>query len=257
VKQTRKSIARAPAFQALVIQCTSFLIVFMAMPWMHAMVGITLPVVLTALLQGAFAAAVSYWLRLARWWLYIQFLFPCAVIAMQSLQLPSVFYLTVFILLAGLYWSTFRTQVPFYPSNQLTWDAVAALLPQSRGLQFIDIGSGMGGLVLDLAARRPDSDISGIEVAPLAWLVSLLRARISASRAHFVRGDYERLNFGQYDVVFAYLSPAAMPRLWYKAQAEMRSGTLLLSYEFAIPDVHPHIHLHADPNGPILYGWHM
>lgn len=212
---------------------------------------------LSVLLQGAFAAALSYWLGLAVWWLLIQFLFPGALIVMQSLQLPPSLFLAAFVFLLALYWTTFRTQVPFFPSGPATWDAVEHLLPQDRIIQFVDIGSGLGGLVIHLAQRRPDSTFMGIEVAPLPWLVSLLRSRVKRSRGRFIRGDYDKLNFAHYDVVFAYLSPAAMPALWNKAQAEMRSGTLLLSYEFSIPGVTSHINSAADVRGAVIYGWYM
>jgi predicted O-methyltransferase YrrM len=49
------------------------------------------------------------------------------------------------------------------------------------------------------------------------------------------------LDFAQFDVVFAYLSPAAMPELWKKAQREMRPGSLLISYEFPIEGVEPNL----------------
>jgi predicted O-methyltransferase YrrM len=72
-----------------------------------------------------------------------------------------------------------------------------------------------------------------------------------------MRGDYGRLDFADYDVVFAYLSPAAMPALWSKARAEMRPGTLLLSYEFPIPGVQSHVTSSFDARGCAVYGWHM
>jgi hypothetical protein len=40
-------------------------------------------------------------------------------------------------------------------------------------------------------------------------------------------------------VVYAFLSPAPMPRLWTKALAEMAPGTLLVSNTFTIPGVAP------------------
>lgn len=257
VKPNTKSALRAPAVQALIIQCVSLLIVFLIMTGVAETVDSSLPIALAALLQGGLAAVMSHWRGLAHWWLFIQFLFPAAVVAMQLLHLPPALYLAAFVFLLGLYWSTFRTQVPFYPSNPATWKAVAELLPQERTVKFVDIGSGLGGLVLNLAGRRPDSEFVGIELAPLAWLVSLLRARFSSSRGRFVRGDYTRLDFAHYDVVFAYLSPVAMPDLWHKAQKEMRPGTLLLSYEFAIPGASSQIVTLPDPDGPTLYGWRM
>jgi predicted O-methyltransferase YrrM len=85
----------------------------------------------------------------------------------------------------------------------------------------------------------------------------MLRSRIRQSNAHFIRGDYDRLDFASYDVVFAYLSPAAMPALWQKANVEMRKGSLLLSYEFDIPGVEPHFARAPVHGGPLLYGWRI
>lgn len=209
-----------------------------------------------ALLQGVLAAALARWRRLASWWIAIQLLFPVALLALLAVGLPPALYLALFLFLLLLYWSTFRTQVPFYPSRPAVWNAVASYLPADRPVRCIDIGSGLGGLVLALAARRPDCHFTGIEVAPLPWLISWLRARLGRSRATFVRGNYDHLDFADFDVVFAYLSPAAMPALWRKAQHEMRSGTLLLSLEFPVDDVAPQIIVLPDPQGPVLYGWY-
>jgi SAM-dependent methyltransferase len=242
--------------QALLIQCAAFpllLLCVILLAGMHVQLG---PVA-TALVQGMLALMLSFWRRLAPWWLAIQLLFPLALVGGAGLHLPPWLYLAGFLMLLFIYWSTFRTQVPYYPSGQRAWDAVAGLLPPDRPVYLIDIGSGLGGLVLDLARRRPDSTFAGIELAPLPWLVSMLRARFAGGNARFVRGDYEELDFGDYDVVFAYLSPAAMDALWRQASAEMRPGTLLLSYEFAIAAKPPDLSIMPTGPGPVLYGWHF
>jgi SAM-dependent methyltransferase len=154
-----------------------------------------------------------------------------------------------------IYWSTFRTQVPYYPSGRAAWDAVAGVLPADRPLAIADVGSGLGGLVLDLARRRPDSRVDGIELAPLPWFVSRVRAKLSGSRARFLRADYESVNFSHYDVVFAYLSPAAMAGLWRKAESEMRPGSILLSYEFDIPGRMPDRRIVTTNSKKILFLW--
>ena len=169
---------------------------------------------------------------------------------------PGLF-LAGFLFLLMLYWSTFRTQVPYYPSGKAAWDAVAEHLPQDKPVSFIDIGSGLGGLVLDLASRRADIQATGIELAPLPWLASWLRAKLTNSHATFLRGDYERLDFAQYDAVFAYLSPAAMTALWRKAKKEMRPGSMLMSYEFAISESTPTLSVYLPNTGRTLYIWHF
>lgn len=54
-------------------------------------------------------------------------------------------------------------------------------------------------------------------------------------------------------MVFAYLSPAAMPALWSKAQREMRAGSFLASYEFEIPEASGIKTIRTTEGGPLLY----
>lgn len=251
-----KSLFDAPAIRALAFQLAAGAAVAALALLLALAFHFTVPLAVAALAQGTVAALLS-WRRLASWWIPIQFFFPVAAVALNALQLPPAIFLACFLFFVVLYWSTFRTQVPFYPSNRAVREAVAALLPRDRPVRIIDIGSGFGGLVLHVGACRPDAECVGIELAPLPWLASCLRAALTGSRGRFIRGDYHALDFAQFDVVFAYLSPAAMPALWDKARAEMRSGTLLLSYEFPIPGTQPQLVHACGRSGVALYGWTM
>ena len=257
-------LLRAPGAQAMLIQCFAILPALVVI-YLLATFHFTVTYLTAALVQGALAALITYKMGLASWWRPIQFLFPVAVLAALGLHLPSWLFLLLFLLLLGVYWSTFRTQVPYYPSNPAVWDAVRQLLPQAqeqnRPLNLIDIGSGLGGLVLYLARQRPDARCTGIELAPFPWLYSWLRAKLGRSSARFVLGDYERLDFAGYDMVFAYLSPAAMGALWRKAAAEMRPGCMLVSYEFEVVQQAgsraPDRIIHATEGGAALYVWYF
>lgn len=246
----------APAVQALLIQCLSFLPT-LACLFLLARAGAALTYVHAALLQGSFAAAFTWWRGLAGWWRPIQFAFPLALLGARALSLPPSLFLAGFVVLLLVFWSTFRTQVPYYPSGRRVREEVARRLPPGRALRVIDIGSGLGGLVLELARRRPESAICGIELAPLPWLVSRVRAALAGSRARFIRGDYERIDFGRFDAVFAYLSPAAMDALWRKAAREMGPGSMLLSYEFVMTERKPDVSILSADGGPTLYIWHF
>ena len=208
-----------------------------------------------AMCTGALAAVLARWYGLTWWWLIIECGFLPALHLTSLLHLPAWVFLLAFLLMLGLYWSTYRTQVPLYLSGRKVWAAVAALLPGGP-VRVIDIGSGLGGLVLHLAQHSPDASVSGIELAPLPWLISWMRARLRGSRAHFLRGDYLALDFSRFDVVFAYLSPAAMPALWQNAFLAMQPGALLLSYEFMIDGHPPDLTTQPIPAGPKLYGWY-
>ncbi|SFD45605.1 class I SAM-dependent methyltransferase [Massilia yuzhufengensis] len=245
-----------PACAALLLQAAAFPLA-LATTWLLASAGLPMSYLAVALLQGAIAAGLAWWRGLASWWIAIELLFPLALLGATRLAIPPSVFLVLFLFLLLLYWSTYRTQVPYYPSSRRVWDAVARLLPPAGRVRVIDIGSGLGGLVLDLARRRPGIEATGIELAPLPWLVSALRARLAGSGARFIRGDYEKLDFEQFDVIFAYLSPAAMDALWRKAICEMRPGSMLLSYEFVIDDRLPNRTVYPTEGGPALHIWHF
>ncbi|MDH5586413.1 MAG: hypothetical protein OEZ05_07260, partial [Nitrospirota bacterium] len=71
-------------------------------------------------------------------------------------------------------------------------------------------------------------------------------------------GDFWKDDLAQYDVVYAYLSPVPMQRLWEKARQEMQPGSLLISNSFIIPGVLPEksIQLNDFP-GSTLYMWRI
>lgn len=204
-----------------------------------------------SLMCGLVAMTFSYFAGLARWWLVIQLLFAPALVMMLALNIPSGYFLAAFLILLLVYWSTFRTQVPLYLSSKKVWCALEDLLPKD-GFSFIDLGSGLGGVLTHLSTIRPDGKYTGIESAPLPLLWSWLRIKLGGHhqcQVHWGSIWDDQLgpcNLSQYDVVFAYLSPVPMERLWHKARAEMRPGTVFISSTFPFPDQSPHDTIHID-----------
>jgi SAM-dependent methyltransferase len=193
----------------------------------------TLPTV--ALAQGVAAALISLWQRAPGWWPLIHLAFLPVVLGVSRLVpgLAPGWYLAGFVLLLLVYWRTDRSQVPLYLSNDATAAAVATLLPTTP-CRVIDLGCGHAGLLRHLARLRPDARFVGIEHAPLPWLWAWLASRRYANLT-IVHGDFWQMDLAPYDVVYVFLSPAPMPRLHQRVQAQMRPGTLLVSNSFAIP----------------------
>ncbi len=225
--------------------------------WLPLQWGMRLNLAQALILESLCAVAISYSLRLPGWWLAIQALFVPALYGMWLLALAPAWYLAGFVLLASVYWSTYATQVPLYLSRRRVWQRVLEQLPTQPGLRFADLGSGVGGLVHYLARRRRDSCFSGIEAAPLPYWIGKLRA-LRQSNALLQWGNFWRTDLGNYDVVFAYLSPVPMPALWEKIRREMRPGTLFISYRFAVPGVVPHAVIEMRDLGRTqLYLWRV
>lgn len=190
-----------------------------------------------ATVQGLCAALVSHLLRGPVWWLPIHLGFmPLAVLAL-GLGLPSWVWLAGFALLLLIFWRTDRSRVPLYLSNARTGETLAGLLP-AEPVAVIDLGCGDGGLLHRLAGMRPDCRFVGFEHAPLPWVWARIRCRRQPN-VEIRYGDFWAHPLGDYALVYAFLSPAPMPRLWLRAKAGMKPGALLVSNSFSVPGIAP------------------
>lgn len=209
-------------------------------------------------LQGMTAAALGHGLRMQAWWIPIHALFVPGLVWMLAIELPPECALAVFCLLGSVYWGVSSNRVPLFLSSAAAARAVADLLPRDRSFTFLDLGCGLGGVVVYLARARPSGLYHGVEVAPVPFLLCRLRALLSARNCRVSWEDYRNLDLGRYDVIYAYLSPAAMGGLWQKASREMRTGSLLVSNSFAVPEVQPAFTLTTGAHsGSRLLVWRM
>lgn len=245
-----------PAVLALLLQGVAFILMLV----LARFTPFPLTPLTFALLVGALAAAFSHLAGQARWWVPIQFVFAPAQVAMLAMEVTPTLYLVIFLILLAVYWSTFRTQVPLYLSSYKVWQALESLLPpplSGASFRFMDIGSGLGGVLSHLAQVRPDGHYSGVEIAPFPFAWSWLRLRLKPNcRVYW--GSLWDCDLSHYDVVFAYLSPVPMAELWEKARREMQPGSLFISNTFAVPEFPPQQTVQVDDlHHSSLYIWKM
>lgn len=213
-----------------------------------------------AIIQGVLAGTLSYMLGLPFWWWLIQLLFwPLLVIGIQQPQLQSA---APFILLGLflLFSNVLRDRVPFFLSSSKIEDCLSRLLEGQFGgaPRVIDLGCGSGGLVNHLQRSLPAAQVEGIESAIVPWLLAKVRSLLSGGKVRVYFGDFWKLDLGSYDVVYAYLSPEPMPRLWQKVVNEMKPGSLFISNTFAVPDIEPDTRTSVpDWNGSTLHIWRI
>lgn len=243
--------------KSLLLQLSSLLLTSVVLSILASLFQVSYSFFLLLFTHACLAALLAHLLKFDWWWMPIQFLFPLCAYFLSQFEISPYLYLLVLIIFSAIFWSTYRTQVPYYPSRTQLISPILKVLEGAEQLRFIDIGSGMGGLIVQLSLAKIDSKFTGIEIAPLPWMVSVFRGWIRRAPVKFQFGDFYRLNLGEFDVVFCYLSPAAMDSVWKKIKAEMRPGTLFLSYEFIVPSVTPDISIQIENQGEYLYGWRI
>ncbi len=246
------------SLQSLLVQCAAAVLAALLFWVLARFAAFTLPVGGFVLLQGGLAAALSHRLGQPAWWWALHLGFLPAVWLALHLALPAWLYFIAFALLLVFFWSTARTRVPLYLSDRKAWQALTPLLPTDRPFRFIDVGSGLGDVLFYLEPRFPLGRFEGTEIAPAPWLISRVRALWRRSRVVLQRRDYARFDLGEYDVVFAFLSPAAMPALWTQAQAQMRAESWFVSLSFDVAGQPPDQTIAlAEGARHTLYAWRM
>lgn len=234
------------AFIAQVLSCLVLLLLAVLVPR-----ALQYPFALV-LGQGMLVAFLSLVVRLPLWWRWIGGGFVPLAYLMLKVELPPSFWLTGFVMLALVFWRTDSSRVPLYMSNSMTAQTLLALLP-AQPIRLVDLGCGDGSLLRQLARSRPECLFVGYEHAPLTWAWAKLRGR-GQGNLDIRYGDFWGHPLSPYDIVYAFLSPVPMHRLWQKTQAEMASKSLLISNSFAIPNVHASSLVEVgDKRGSILY----
>ena len=189
---------------ALLIQIGSILLVTLLI---ISQSTITLSIFEWSLLQGLLAGLISYCFRMPVWWVPIHFVFIPLAITTLALNISPFWFFICFLGLMLIYGKTYKTQVPFYLSSKSVNTALETLLPKQAQFSFVDLGSGCGGLLNNLASIHKNGIFYGIESAPLPFLISKLRNIFCTSACKIFWGDFWKHDFSKYDVVYAYLSP--------------------------------------------------
>lgn len=236
---TKKSFLDSmhPLWLVLLIQMTSVLLIkATSVFWAPLLSGLAYAHVFLAC-QVGLVLLLSGLLGLPRWWLWVQALLPIGLYwgATQTLVDPLWFALSAALLML-IFSAVLKDRVPLYLTNDTTHQALVALVQTYQVRAVLDLGSGLGGVVRALA--RAGIDVKGVEYSPLLALLSnqLCRWR---GEGQISQGDMWQTDLGQVDMVYVFLSPVPMTRLWQKACAEMKSGALLVSNSFAIEGVEP------------------
>ncbi len=184
-------------------------------------------------IQGLLASCLSVVLRQPYWWIPINLLFfPCALV-MLSVDLDPGVYLVTLVLFTLIFWGTVKGDVPLFLSSTKVANIVAESLALEQVTQFADLGAGIGTIAVPVARQFPWVSVAAWERAPLPWLCTYCRS-LGLKNVQLNRRSFWECDLAQYQTIFAFLSPVAMPQLALKVQQEMLPGSLLISSSFPI-----------------------
>ncbi|BDU71606.1 class I SAM-dependent methyltransferase [Mesoterricola silvestris] len=186
------------------------------------------------LLMGILAAGIGLGLGLGPRWVPGMLFLPWLLDLLLRHPPPTWVWPAALVSLLLIYGGGILTRVPLYNSNRAAWEALLSLCPPGL-LRLADLGAGLGGPLAFLARARPDGFFLGVEASPLTFALAWLRTLPLRGNCRVHLGSLWNQDLSGFELVYAFLSPAPMPRLWEKARREMRPGTLFVSNTFEVP----------------------
>lgn len=206
------------------------------------------------LLACGVAYGTASLLRMPPSWRVCNALLPLAAAFSLAVELPSWVFLVALIAMVAIYAPALWTRVPYYPTHRAAYALILAELPTDRPFVFLDIGCGFGDLLFFLQSRRPLGTFVGYEIGVLPWIWGATRAKLLRRTSISIRfQDMWRAPLTEYDVVYTFLSPAAMDRMWEKVSSEMKDGTVFMTNTFPVPAPPDETLEIRDPRGSKLY----
>lgn len=227
-----KNFERFPLMAALVAQLISLLFIKIGIQIFHY----NLSTFAFVFLQATFSVFIGQVIfKLPKWFFLISILFPVLIVlAFNYLRIHSSIYGLLFLFFALTFSHTLKERVPLYLTNKKTHEALRNIIAERKAKSFLDLGSGLGGVVRAVAGSNINS--VGVESAPLLWGLSSFTS-IILFQGKILRKNIWDTNLSDYEIVYAFLSPAIMSKLFLKIKNEMLPGSLFVSNSFAIEGV--------------------
>ena len=146
----------------------------------------------------------------------------------------SVLVFVVIILALIAIYSVRLQSVPM-PTLRSAADEIIAYIPADIR-SVTDFGSGWGDLAIAIARARPDILVTGIELSPVPYAISRMRAVLAGKpNLGFIRGDFRKLDRDPGDVVVCFIDPRVMADVGDVCSQRLRDGAIVISRGFAIP----------------------
>ena len=189
--------------------------------------------VITVLIASVAAVLIATIAGMSKPWLILNVALPSAVTISFSTALPSWAFLAPLVMLVAIYAPALWTRVPYYPTSNAAYPLILAELPTDRPFTFVDIGCGFGDLIFFLRKHRPNGTFVGVEIGILPYVVASLKTALGRDKKVTISyQDMWKLSLKEFDFVYAFLSPAAMTRVWKKATIEMKPGATFITNSF-------------------------
>jgi hypothetical protein len=132
---------------------------------------------------------------------------------------------------------------PVHIQNQI----VETLMSFSHTGRMADLGSGWGGMVLNLAKQMPEWQIDGVEQSPTPWVIANCRSTGKTyGNYRFFISPIQKFFLKNYDVIYVNLPRETLIQILPRLVRALQDDTLILSYPHPLPRLPTRDHIAID-----------
>lgn len=125
--------------------------------------------------------------------------------------------------------------VQYISSNFKDLETVLKITGLNKNKTYYELGSGLGnGLII--ANRVFGAKAIGIEISPFCYLVSRIRT-FKNKNVEVNFGSFYNFDLSKADIVYCYLFPAVMEKLYPKFKKDLRPGAIVITRSFLISQI--------------------
>ncbi len=141
-----------------------------------------------------------------------------------------------------------KTGVPFIPTSEKIADKMLEFVKFRENLNIYELGCGNGKLLFKIKKkcdnlRFKNISIIGYElILPLVWWIKFKNKFLpkTTNKISVFSRDFYKQDLSQADVIFCYLFPPLMQRIFYEIWPKLKKGTILISHAFKIEGLNPY-----------------
>src|SRR3989339_1208311 len=164
------------------------------------------------------------------------------------------FVIAFFLIMAEQFFNLlFRGYAPFISTRPQAIDKIVADLELPGKAVVYELGCGKAPLLRALSRKYPQADLIGIENEPIPYLIASIQVNLAKTNIRIKRKNLFNISLADADAVYCYLNPKMMAALQKKFQDECRGGTIIISYQFPMPDLKPEKTLEIKGKKEVVY----
>jgi hypothetical protein len=157
------------------------------------------------------------------------------VIFVQIIIILILFTFLAFFL-TQLFNILFRGFAPFIATRKKIIDKIISELEVNDETIIYELGCGQAGFLRAMHQKYPKNKLVGVEYATIPYLIGQIQNSFTGSKLKLIKKNIFAVDINEADIIYCYLNRDTMVTLEKKFQVECRQGTVIVSYNFLLPN---------------------